>query len=74
MTGLNQYFGWYRWVADFKPLLEPYLYELRDQYPRKVDRDDRVGRRGPRGAGRRRARPEGQLRASRRCTRSGPST
>jgi beta-glucuronidase len=35
MIGLNQYFGWYRWVADFS-LLEPYLYELRDLYPRKA--------------------------------------
>jgi beta-galactosidase len=35
MIGLNQYFGWYRWVADFS-LLEPYIYELRDLYPRKA--------------------------------------
>jgi hypothetical protein len=35
MLGLNQYFGWYRWVADFS-LLEPYIYELRDLYPRKA--------------------------------------
>jgi beta-galactosidase/beta-glucuronidase len=35
MLGLNQYFGWYRWVDDFS-LLEPYIYELRDQYPRKA--------------------------------------
>jgi beta-glucuronidase len=35
MIGLNQYFGWYRWVEDFS-LLEPYLYELRDLYPRKA--------------------------------------
>ena len=35
MIGLNQYFGWYRWVADFS-LLEPYLYELRDLYPGKA--------------------------------------
>ena len=35
MIGLNQYFGWYRWVEDFS-LLEPYIYELRDQYPRKA--------------------------------------
>jgi beta-galactosidase/beta-glucuronidase len=35
MLGLNQYFGWYRWVGDFS-LLEPYLYELRDLYPRKA--------------------------------------
>ena len=33
MIGVNQYFGWYRWVADFS-LLEPYIYELRDHYPR----------------------------------------
>src|SRR5215212_6211057 len=35
MLGLNQYFGWYRWVEDFS-LLEPYIYELRDLYPRKA--------------------------------------
>jgi beta-galactosidase len=32
MIGLNQYFGWYRWVEDFS-LLEPYIRELRDLYP-----------------------------------------
>jgi beta-galactosidase/beta-glucuronidase len=32
MIGLNQYFGWYRWVEDFD-LLEPYIRELRDLYP-----------------------------------------
>jgi beta-glucuronidase len=32
MLGLNQYFGWYRWVEDFN-VLEPYIYELRDHYP-----------------------------------------
>jgi hypothetical protein len=35
LIGLNQYFGWYRWVPDFS-LLEPYLYELRDLYPRQA--------------------------------------
>jgi beta-glucuronidase len=35
MLGVNQYFGWYKWVDDFS-LLEPYLYELRDLYPRKA--------------------------------------
>jgi beta-galactosidase len=35
LIGLNQYFGWYRWVDDFS-LLEPYLYELRDLYPAKA--------------------------------------
>jgi beta-glucuronidase len=35
MLGVNQYFGWYKWVADFS-LLEPYLYELRDLYPGKA--------------------------------------
>jgi beta-galactosidase/beta-glucuronidase len=35
MIGLNQYFGWYRWVEDFN-LLEPYIYELRDNYPRQA--------------------------------------
>jgi beta-galactosidase/beta-glucuronidase len=32
MLGVNQYFGWYRWVEDFN-VLEPYIYELRDHYP-----------------------------------------
>jgi beta-galactosidase/beta-glucuronidase len=32
IIGLNQYFGWYRWVEDFD-LLEPYIRELRDLYP-----------------------------------------
>jgi hypothetical protein len=35
LIGLNQYFGWYRWVADFN-VLEPYIYELRDHYPRQA--------------------------------------
>ena len=32
MLGINQYFGWYPWVADFNGL-EPYLAEMRDIYP-----------------------------------------
>jgi Glycosyl hydrolases family 2, TIM barrel domain/Glycosyl hydrolases family 2, sugar binding domain/Glycosyl hydrolases family 2 len=32
MLGINQYFGWYSWVADFSTL-EPYLLEMRDIYP-----------------------------------------
>jgi Glycosyl hydrolases family 2, TIM barrel domain/Glycosyl hydrolases family 2, sugar binding domain/Glycosyl hydrolases family 2 len=32
MLGINQYFGWYSWVADFNTL-EPYLREMRDIYP-----------------------------------------
>ena len=32
IIGLNQYFGWYRWVEDFN-LLEPHIRELRDLYP-----------------------------------------
>jgi beta-galactosidase/beta-glucuronidase len=32
MLGINQYFGWYPWVADFSTL-EPYLREMRDNYP-----------------------------------------
>jgi Glycosyl hydrolases family 2, TIM barrel domain/Glycosyl hydrolases family 2 len=32
LLGVNQYFGWYRWVEDFS-LLEPFIYELRDHYP-----------------------------------------
>ena len=33
MIGLNQYFGWYLWVEDFT-LLDLYIQELRDHYPR----------------------------------------
>ncbi len=33
LLGVNQYFGWYRWVPDFGDL-EPFLYELRDHYPK----------------------------------------
>ena len=32
ILGINQYFGWYPWVADFNAL-EPYLREMRDNYP-----------------------------------------
>jgi hypothetical protein len=32
MLGINQYFGWYRWVEDFS-LLEPYFAEMHDLYP-----------------------------------------
>jgi hypothetical protein len=32
MLGINQYFGWYRWVEDFS-LLEPYFLEMHDLYP-----------------------------------------
>ncbi len=35
MIGLNQYFGWYPWVADFN-LLAPFIRELRDLYPGKA--------------------------------------
>jgi beta-glucuronidase len=35
LIGLNQYFGWYRWVEDFD-LLAPYIRELRDHYPGKA--------------------------------------
>jgi beta-glucuronidase len=35
IVGLNQYFGWYRWVKDFSEL-EPWLYEMRDHYPDKA--------------------------------------
>ena len=73
MLGLNQYFGWYRWVADFS-LLEPYIYELRDQYPRKAIVMTEWGAEARPGAGRRPARPEGQLSPSRPSTRSGRST
>jgi len=32
IIGINQYFGWYPWVADFN-LLEPFLAEMRNYYP-----------------------------------------
>jgi len=32
MLGINQYFGWYPWVPDFN-LLNPFLREIRDNYP-----------------------------------------
>jgi hypothetical protein len=32
IIGINQYFGWYPWVADFN-LLEPFLREMRNYYP-----------------------------------------
>jgi beta-glucuronidase len=35
MIGLNQYFGWYRWVEDFN-LLDPHIRELRDHYPNEA--------------------------------------
>ena len=35
LIGLNQYFGWYRWVEDFD-LLYPYIRELRDHYPNEA--------------------------------------
>jgi Glycosyl hydrolases family 2, TIM barrel domain/Glycosyl hydrolases family 2 len=35
MLGINQYFGWYRWVADFT-LLKPYLREMHELYPRQA--------------------------------------
>jgi hypothetical protein len=33
LLGVNQYFGWYRWVEHFDDL-EPFIRELRDHYPR----------------------------------------
>ena len=35
MIGLNQYFGWYRWVPDFD-LLAPFIQEMHDYYPSKA--------------------------------------
>ena len=35
MIGINQYFGWYPWVADFN-LLHPFLLQMRDNYPDKA--------------------------------------
>jgi beta-galactosidase/beta-glucuronidase len=34
VLGINQYFGWYPWVADFTTL-EPFLREMHDNYPTK---------------------------------------
>jgi len=33
VVGINQYFGWYPWVADFTTL-EPFLREMRAKYPK----------------------------------------
>ncbi len=33
LLGVNQYFGWYRWVSNFDDL-EPFIYEQRDHYPK----------------------------------------
>jgi hypothetical protein len=35
MLGINQYFGWYRWVSDFN-LLEPFLRQQRLYYRRQA--------------------------------------
>jgi glycosyl hydrolase family 2 len=35
VIGINQYFGWYRWVPNFNDL-EPYLREMHDLYPSKA--------------------------------------
>jgi hypothetical protein len=35
LIGINQYFGWYPWVEDFR-LLEPFLSQMRDHYPDKA--------------------------------------
>jgi beta-glucuronidase len=35
LLGVNQYFGWYRWVSNFDDL-EPFVYEQRDHYPRNA--------------------------------------
>jgi beta-glucuronidase len=35
MIGINQYYGWYQWVADFNAL-EPYLQEMRALYPEQA--------------------------------------
>ena len=61
-SGINQYFGWYRWVEDFDDLLEPYIREMRDLYPREAIVMTEWGAEGAPGAGRRAAGPEGQLR------------
>ena len=45
MIGLNQYFGWYRWVAGLQPARAVYLRAARP-VSAQGDRDDRVGRRG----------------------------
>ena len=35
IIGINQYFGWYRWVPNFYEL-EPLLQEMRDLYPKQA--------------------------------------
>ncbi len=35
VIGINQYYGWYDHVPDFK-LLEPFMREMRDHYPRQA--------------------------------------
>jgi hypothetical protein len=35
MLGINQYFGWYRWVSDFNQL-EPFLRQERRYYPHQA--------------------------------------
>lgn len=35
MLGINQYFGWYPWVADFNGL-DPYLRQMHELYPGKA--------------------------------------
>ncbi len=35
IIGINQYFGWYPWVADFN-LLAPFLLQMHDNYPDKA--------------------------------------
>jgi hypothetical protein len=35
IIGINQYFGWYHWTPNFDEL-EPYLRDMRDNYPRQA--------------------------------------
>ena len=72
MLGLNQYFGWYRWVEDFT-VLEPYIYELRDHYPDKAIVMTEWGAEARPRLARRRSTSRGAT-PSRTCTSSARST
>ena len=67
MLGINQYFGWYRWVENFDDL-PLYLQEMRDLYPDLALVMTEFGAEAPPGARQRPGQP------SRAATPSRPST
>ena len=72
-SGINQYFGWYRWVPELRrPRALPPARCATST--RAGARDDRVRRRGAAGAGQRAGRRKGQLRLPGRLHRAAPST